>query len=202
MLEQHALRKEEIRIRLDDFSRVPEEEYFYEICYCLLTPQTNAFHADAVVKILKQQNFQENFFDTEELLRSNRHYIRFHRTKAKRLALLREQYPLVLESLRRRDLPPIPLREEMIRMVNGFGYKEATHFLRNIGKSGGLAILDRHILRYLKDFGVLRSFPETLSKLQYLKIERKFQKFALSIGISIEELDLLFWSMGTGSILK
>jgi len=38
--------------------------------------------------------------------------------------------------------------EWLVKNLTGLGYKEAGHFLRNIG-SGKIAILDRHILRNL-----------------------------------------------------
>ena len=84
----------------------------------------------------------------------------------------------------------------------GLGYKEATHFLRNIGKNDGLAILDRHILRTLQQLGVVDSIPNSISKKQYLEIELRFKIFANNIGIVLDVLDLVFWSMGTGEIRK
>ena len=94
------------------------------------------------------------------------------------------------------------MREWLVKNVSGLGYKEATHFLRNIGRNGGLAILDRHILRNLKRYGAIRSLPTSLSRKHYLSIERRFKTFADRIGIPIDELDLLFWSMETGEIRK
>lgn len=94
------------------------------------------------------------------------------------------------------------LREWLVRNVGGLGFKEATHFLRNIGRNGGLAILDRHILRNLQRYGALRSIPKSLTRKHYLRIERHFTEFATRIGIPVDELDLLFWSMETGVIRK
>jgi N-glycosylase/DNA lyase len=89
-----------------------------------------------------------------------------------------------------------------VKNVRGLGYKEATHFLRNVGLNGGLAILDRHILRNLKRYRAIRSLPKSLSRKKYLALERSFLHFADRIGISLDELDLLFWSMETGVIRK
>jgi N-glycosylase/DNA lyase len=93
-------------------------------------------------------------------------------------------------------------REWFVKNVTGLSYKEATHFLRNIGKNDGMAILDRHILKNLKHHGVIRSLPSSMNKKRYLSIEKKFQAFAVHIGISVDELDLLFWSNEAGEILK
>ena len=81
------------------------------------------------------------------------------------------------------------------------GWKEASHFLRNIGHRN-LAILDRHILRNLVRAGVLHRLPKTLTAKRYLLIEEKFKDFAERMDIPMDELDLLFWSMETGEILK
>jgi thermostable 8-oxoguanine DNA glycosylase len=35
-----------------------------------------------------------------------------------------------------------------------------------------------------------------------LELENQFHRFADTVGIPLDELDLLFWSMETGEILK
>jgi N-glycosylase/DNA lyase len=83
----------------------------------------------------------------------------------------------------------------------GLGYKEASHFLRNIGFRG-YAILDKHILRSLYEFGVLDSPKPPTTKNRYIETENKFKEFANQLGIQLDELDLLLWSEKTGEILK
>jgi len=65
-----------------------------------------------------------------------------------------------------------------------------------------LAILDRHILNNLLKYGIINELPKSINKKKYYEIEKLFQNFANSIRIDINELDLLFWSFGTGIILK
>jgi len=197
----HATRQEAISRRLDDFRRVDPSGYFYEMVYCLLTPQTSAESAGKVIEQLQKLSFHALPLDPEPILRNRTMYIRFHRTKSKHLLKLKDDFPLVVQSITR-DLPSPELREWLVRKVTGLGYKEATHFLRNVGRNGGLAILDRHILRNLKRYGAIRSIPKTLSRKHYLSIERQFMRFADRIGIPLDELDLLFWSMETGVIRK
>jgi len=93
------------------------------------------------------------------------------------------------------------LRAWLVAKVNGLGWKEASHFLRNIGHRN-LAILDRHILRNLVRIRVIRSLPTTLTPSRYLAIERAFLLFADKFDIPMDELDLLFWSKETGKIMK
>jgi N-glycosylase/DNA lyase len=201
LLGMYEERKEAIRSRLLDFSRVPRSEYFYELAYCLMTPQSSAVHADRVVTILRDREFLETGFDPEAILRAKEHYIRFHKNKSKYLLAIRFSLEDILSVLSN-GLSSVTLREWLVKNVKGLGYKEASHFLRNIGRNDGLAILDRHILRNLRRLGVIRSIPATLSRKRYLSIEKRFKKFAELIGIPLDELDLLFWSMETGEIRK
>lgn len=85
--------------------------------------------------------------------------------------------------------------------VKGIGYKEASHYLRNIGYRG-YAILDKHILRTLYEIGVIDSPDPPGAKKKYLAVEDSMRKFAEGIKINIDELDLLLWSNKTGVILK
>ena len=60
-LETHYnARKADIRKRLEDFKNVRNEDYFYELCYCLCTHQTKAKNAFEIQKILKEKNFFNN----------------------------------------------------------------------------------------------------------------------------------------------
>ncbi|HWQ34213.1 MAG TPA: N-glycosylase/DNA lyase [Blastocatellia bacterium] len=87
------------------------------------------------------------------------------------------------------------------RGIKGIGYKEASHFLRNIGYRG-YAILDKHILRTLHECGVLESPVPPATKKKYLATEERMRKFAAELRIDFDELDLLLWSGKTGEILK
>lgn len=201
LIRLHRERRATIRRRLRDFKEVPPSDYFYELLYCLMTPQTSAVSADTVVAKLKEVSFATNAVDPEPVLRDRRHYIRFHKTKTERLFLVKNEFPVIASALAAM-VSPIELREWLVRNVKGLGYKEATHFLRNIGRNGGLTILDRHILRNLQRYGAIRTVPKSLTRKRYLSVERRFIKFSEAIGVPVDELDLLFWSMETGEIRK
>jgi N-glycosylase/DNA lyase len=196
----YAEKQKAIRRRLAEFRNVQPGEYFYECVYCILTPQSSAVNAAKAVTMLRKRGFSTSAIDPELLLHQKDFYIRFHRTKAKHLLHAKEQFPVIQEQLTNGTSSP-ELREWLVKNVKGMGWKEASHFLRNIGHRE-LAILDRHILRNLLRFGVLRSLPKVLTPKLYLSIEQKFKKFSHEAGIPMDELDLLFWSMETGEILK
>ena len=85
--------------------------------------------------------------------------------------------------------------------IKGLGYKEASHFLRNVGFKG-YSILDKHIVRCLFELGVIDSAKPPLGRSRYLRIEARMREFADDVGIDFDELDLLLWSIKTGEILK
>ena len=85
--------------------------------------------------------------------------------------------------------------------IKGLGYKEASHFLRNIGLKG-YAILDKHILRSLAELGIIDDPRPPNTRTKYLLIEEKLKKLAELTEIDFDELDLVLWSMKTGEILK
>lgn len=189
-----------IRSRLKEFSHIPPTEYFYELIYCLLTPQSSALNAEKAVTLLRQHRFHQASVNPEHLLHQPEFYIRFHKTKAKHLVEMKSHYSLIEQYLLNGH-SSIQTREWLVDNVKGLGWKEASHFLRNIGHRN-LAILDRHILKNLIRFGVIRKTLKTLTPKRYQTIEKQFQQFAEHVGIPMDELDLLFWSMETGEILK
>jgi N-glycosylase/DNA lyase len=201
-IKQHyAAHKKIIRSRLMDFKSVRRTNYFYELVYCLLTPQSSAAHAEQAVAQLRTAGLHFKKINPEPILRSKAYYIRFHRKKALYILEAKKQFPALALKVSE-SVPAFELREWLVKNVKGMGYKEATHFLRNIGKNNGLAILDRHILRTLKKLNVICDIPDSINKKQYLRMERLFAEFAADIGIVLDELDLVFWSMGTGEIRK
>jgi N-glycosylase/DNA lyase len=197
----YETRQDAIRSRLLEFAAVPPSEYFYELIYCLLTPQSSAKHAEQVVSLLRNADFHTKDINPEPILRLKECYIRFHKTKSRHLLQMKDQFSIIAQKLSE-PIEALEFREWLVKNVLGLGYKEASHFLRNIGKKADLAILDRHILRNLKRLGVIRSIPKSINRKQYLDIEKRFSKFSIDFGIAMDELDLVFWSMETGEIRK
>ena len=85
--------------------------------------------------------------------------------------------------------------------IKGLGYKEASHFLRNIGFKG-YGILDKHILRSLAELKIIDDPKPPNTRSRYLSVEEKLKTLTDGIGIDFDEMDLVLWSMKTGEILK
>jgi len=190
-----------IEHRLEEF-KAPKSEHdiFYEFCYCICTPQSKARNAWQVVEQLRAAQFYEQGFDPTPVLADPAHYIRFHRTKARRLLALRTQFGAISAVLAQESTSQ-ELRQWIAQNVAGFGLKEASHVLRNLGRFD-VAIVDRHILRNLVRYGVLARAEQPRTEAQYRVIERAFVNFARTCGIELQALDLLLWAIETGEVLK
>jgi len=198
---EYEKKKAVIQKRLEEFTRVKPDQYFYELLFCLMTPQSSAVNALKAQKKFEEMDFLRNNFNPENILRNSEHYIRFHKTKSRWILEMKLHFEEI-SSIVRSNNSAEEKREWLVKNVKGLSLKEAAHFLRNIGLNGSLTILDRHILKNLKHHAVLRALPITLTKKKYLFIEKKFQAFAETVGISVNEIDLLFWSKEAGEIVK
>ncbi len=85
--------------------------------------------------------------------------------------------------------------------IKGLGYKEASHYLRNIGFKG-YAILDKHILRCLAELKIISDPKPPNTRARYLMVEEKLKLLADELNIDFDEMDLVLWSIKTGEILK
>ncbi|MBW2965645.1 N-glycosylase/DNA lyase [Candidatus Woesearchaeota archaeon] len=194
---EYSKRKRQIKSRLNDFSKVKGKDIFYELCFCLLTPQSKAKQAYKCELILREKDFLNRKINPLFYLKKN---VRFHNNKTRYLDDAKDNIDAIFYKIKNTKDNKI-LRDWLVKNVKGYGMKEASHFLRNIGKQN-LAILDRHILKHLKELNVIKAIPKSLTINKYLEIEGKFKNFSKNINIPIDELDLLFWSIETGEIFK
>lgn len=190
--------KEEIDKKIEEYKEAfnyDNKDFFAEIAFCILTPQSKALNAWKIIQTLKENDllFTANSDTLENYLNS----IRFKKTKAKRLVSLREKLS-INGSLEAKKIifngdDVFKIREWLVKNIDGFGYKEASHVLRNLGFGENIAILDRHILRNLLKLEVIDEIPKTLTPKKYMDIEEKMRKYSSKIDISMDRLDLLFW---------
>src|SRR3989344_159140 len=193
---EYNKRKYEIEKRLNDFKQLNEEDLFYELCFCLLTPQCPAKKADAIVGELKRADFKNKNIDPHKFLKTTR----FHNNRAKYFLEMKSEYNFIEQQLKNIKSAE-EKRDFLVENIRGIGLKEAGHFLRNIGYEN-LAILDRHILKNLVEVKAIEELPKTLTEKKYFEIEEKFKKFSKKIKIPMDHLDLLFWSIETGNVFK
>ncbi len=203
MLEDYEKLRGEIEERLGEFRKVMDEgedRIFAELSFCLLTPQSKAKICWAAIEALMDSGLL--FKGSREEMLPFLKGVRFRGRKAGYIVLAREALFGRLKELLCGFSSSRKAREYLVRHVKGMGYKEASHFLRNVGLGFDLAILDRHILKNLKGFGVIDGIPKSITPKRYLEIEDKMRVFSRSVGIPMAHLDLLFWARETGEVFK
>ncbi|NIA23194.1 MAG: N-glycosylase/DNA lyase [Proteobacteria bacterium] len=196
-----------IETRVNDFREVyrkgDDRRIFAELAFCILTPQSNARYCWETICDMYENNILFNG-DEESICNALRR-VRFKVRKSEYIVLARESFFSGNKSLKEKIAEfddTFAAREWFVKEIKGLGYKEASHFLRNLGKGDKIAILDRHILRNLEKYGVIEAIPKSLTKTKYCEIENKFARFAEKIAIPLEHMDLLFWYNAKGEIFK
>jgi N-glycosylase/DNA lyase len=207
---EYAQRRKEIRARLREFRQVwqtaPDSRLWEEMVYCIFTAGASAKmglrSVDALRPLLKTGAQGEM---TEALVAAGAH--RFPNARPGYVIVTRDYLEESFSMQLRRRLESF--RDPMERRdwlaceprIKGLGYKESSHFLRNIGFKG-YGILDKHIVRCLCELKVIDSPKPPTSRGRYLETEDRMRRFAADTGIDFDELDLLLWSTRTGEILK
>lgn len=200
--------KPQIISRLEEFKKLwlsrNEKDLFKELIFCILTPQSKAEVCWEAVNNLEKKGllFKGNVNQLREEIKN----VRFRYKKAEYILEARKKFiingkPKIKEQIEKfKNI--FETREWLVKNVKGIGYKEASHFLRNIGIGENLAILDRHILKNLKLFGVINKIPRSLSKKIYFEIEKKMKEFSEKINIPLSHLDFILWYKETRKIFK
>ena len=207
---QQDYRRKRSRIikRLAEFKAVykkGDRAIFEELCYCILTAGSSAKMGLRTVEALK--DILRTGTEEELIARAEKSRVRFWRIRPSYIFHTRE-YLKDACGLRLRELLdsfdcPDERRDFFAKnkAIKGLGYKEASHFLRNIGFPG-YAILDKHIVNSLREMGLITRRMKPTTQAGYLAIEKRLAKFADELGIDMDHLDLLLWSRKTGEILK
>ncbi len=208
--EKYSEIKDIIETRLNEFSDIwrhaNDERLFAEFIFCHLTPQSKAKVCWRAVECLRNKDFL--LHGEEEEIKGCLVGVRFKNNKAAYILRSREQYWNYPGGFRQFlvdiGLPDdvMSAREYLVKHVKGMGYKEASHFLRNIGFGKDIAILDRHILKNLVRVGAIPKVPNSLTKKRYLEIEGFMRELSQSISIPMDHLDLLLWYLEAGEVFK
>lgn len=189
--------REIIKKRINEFKSFEKKtnrDWFCELCYCLMTAN---WKAEESMK-LQEELWHEGFCDLEhkkleDFLKKKGH--RFWPQRAERIVDARK-YQNIKNILKKEKLP----REWLVNNIKGLGYKEASHFLRNVGYED-YAIIDFHIVDLLVKEKIIER-PNTLTKNKYLEIENVLRTLGKKSGLTLAELDLYLWYLETGKILK
>lgn len=183
----------------EEFGKKDNDDLFKELCFCLLTAN---FSAHGGIKI--QNAIGNGFFSLSET------------ELAKKLSELGHRFPnarakFIFEARKHKDNlknmlnsfeNELDARNWLAENVKGFGMKESSHFLRNIGYKN-LAVIDFHIIDLLvKNNLIVQPKSKSLTKNKYIEIENLLKEIAKKSNMNLGELDLYLWYKETGKILK
>ncbi len=204
LLAYHARIRPFVLRRLEEFREIWEkgdEAVFEELVFCILTAGASALMGLKGVEALRPVLWTATVDEIAQKI----HFHLYPLARARYIVAAREvvqnemngRLKTWIENWRGHNAR----RDACVQKFKGIGYKEASHFLRNIGFRG-YAILDKHILRSLHAFGVIDSDRPPSTRNRYLAIEQKYIDFAKQVGIDPDELDLTLWASRTGMIVK
>jgi len=194
--------RKKVKQRISEFQKKNQKDnksWFDELCFCLLTANSSARKGIEIQSYLSRidgfgQMSQEKL--TEVLKRMGH---RFYRRRAEFIIEARKNQQIkdiITEFINEKEA-----REWLVKKIKGIGFKEASHFLRNVGYHN-VAILDRHILRVLNDHGLINEVPKSLTPKKYKEVEKIVLGLAGEMKVLPSELDLYLWYSKTGEVLK
>jgi N-glycosylase/DNA lyase len=194
-----------------------EEELWHELCLCILSSNVPFESAFSAVKHLLIEGLLAieritNGRETEELIvlelskpiflppRKDGTLRKYRFPKSKASFIVKAGCKLYSEgptisTILNKFKSSRKVRDFLSGRIPGVGFKQASLFLRNIGYMEPLAIVDVHILNFMKEIKLIspESYSSSLSSKRYKMIERKMQGLANKMGVSLSVLDFAIW---------
>lgn len=191
--------------------RINDRALWWELSCCILSSQVPypvaTAAADAIERselLLSQDRATNELAAALEEVLAHRVVVgsrsvgyRFPGSRAKQLAAAYSavhQRDATLSTLLARFADAWEARRWLVDNVPGAGPKQASMFLRNVGLTYSLAILDRHVLKYMSALGLSDHAQPFVSGLPtYLRLEQTLREHATRIGYEVGLLDWAIW---------
>ena len=204
---EHAIR--DVCSLLEDRSFASWEQYseddlWRELVYCILGSRVRFEVVHAAIERMDElcllsespRNAHFDRYEEDTVTALSKGYP-FYRVRARQIRRAAEHVYTSRRSisdLLKRASDARSVRRILTAEVAGLGPKQASLFLRNIGFAKRIAVLDVHILTYLRWIGLidspLKSVP-TMGK--YEALEDAFLQHSYSFGIPPDQFDLGVW---------
>jgi N-glycosylase/DNA lyase len=198
------------------WEEMSEEELWQTLCLCILSSNVHYESAQSALSHLIDNGYlkikwivetpnSENLI-AEELSKplylpvkldgSGRRY-RFPNVRAKNIvqaARLLFSEKLLISRLLALHYSETTVRDILVAKISGIGLKEGSHFLRDIGYSNNLAIIDSHVTSFLAEINAIsRAKVKMINRSTYFKLERILQKMCKEHNISLSAFDMAVW---------
>ena len=190
---------------------IEEQLLWHELSCCILSSQVSYDLARAAADAIEQAGVLCCNAQSWETLAQDVHYVlsgsfnvagrawryRFPNTKscqiARTWAAIRAKSQTLTSFLREFD-DVTGVREWMVLHAPGLGPKQSSMFLRNVGLTLDLAVLDRHVLRYMEAIELLdRGGPYPTNLQKYEDTEFILRSYADELGYRVGLLDWAIW---------
>jgi N-glycosylase/DNA lyase len=197
--EYYVKKRLEVKRRLNEFAnnrrRMTDKDLFLELCFCICTPQSKAVKVAQVINSKNKDKLM--LLPHSKLAGMLRRNVRFHNNKAKHIINARKY----IDDISRLNSNGLIAREFLVKNIKGLGYKEASHYLRNIGYRD-LCIIDRHVISLMHELKVFKDNKQPSTPKKYLELEQKIKEYAKKHNYDVDELDLVLWSIKTGYVFR
>ena len=194
-----------------------EEHLLREACFCIFSSQMKFEVAEAITSRLEtrgllyaacngtrnegyQESVSASLSEAVTVTRASRQWQqrprfgnRFASFLLSTIATMKDHGITLHQILRDADTA-YEARADLIKWVKGFGPKQASLFLRRVGYSFNLAVLDTHIMDYLRTARGIDFKPYAIARLSsYELVEKDFRRIAERFGHSVGCVDLAIW---------
>lgn len=152
----------EIENKLEDFKKnlnTNFEQKFLELCFCILVANTSIKKTEEIWAKIGRGFIYLPKDKLKEKLKKLRY--RFYNKRTEYIVLDRKYIREISHELIGKN--ETGTRKWLVKNIKGIGWKEASHFLRNLGFKN-FAILDRHVLKVLNRYKIINKIPLALSK--------------------------------------
>ncbi|HXG74087.1 MAG TPA: hypothetical protein VNK44_04655 [Candidatus Nitrosotenuis sp.] len=198
-----------------DWARASEEQLWKELCFCILSGNVAFELAKSVVEVLTERGYLDYRWMREDRKsrialfheldkpnfdpRKKNGELRKYRYPRKRSAEIVSAAKTIyvdnssIKNVLSSSSSDIEARNFFVNQISGLGIKEASHFLRNIGFADSLAIIDVHVLSFLKEFSLVDFDANSLTPQRYLRLEKTLRNFVDYHGLNLAIFDLAVW---------
>ena len=201
--------------QIRDWRRLSESRLWEELCLCILSSRTRFdAAAEALARLsrlgllvrLRREPDLVSYVDIASVLRSKKRRqqkvpgIPFWRTRARQLVKAARLFyggeKDGLRSFLSRFRDSEAARSQLVQDVPGLGMKQASHFLQNVNFSRDLAVIDTHLVRFLREELMITAMgPGGVTPGAYARLEWRIQRIAAANGLDMRLLDRVIWSM-------
>ena len=194
-----------VDIRLSDFKKnitKNDNELFVELCFCIIVANNsieNGLRAYNSIG-LDFLKFEEKELKEKLRITARRFYNKRTEYIIDARKIKNDLYKKIKE-LKNLEIKELDFRNWLAENIKGFGLKEASHYMRNLGFFN-FAILDRHILKFLYKNEIITEIPKTITKKNYFEIEKIILDLAEDLHMSMAELDVYLFYIDSGRICE